>query len=453
MIKKSLFLIAFLMASFGLPAQAEIPAGITFETFYDTAKVSFEQPTFVGPVPGSPDQLVVVERAGKVFTLAKNGAAYNKQLWFSVDANVATHWDGAWTVEFHPNFLTNHLFYVLYRQKNNETRSVIEEWKTAGNDLSAPVKVRAIIEFNQKTIHSSGDMKFGPDGFLYSSQGDRQVSGQTLTELWGKVIRINVNAKDPGLEYSIPTDNPFRSIAGTRPEIWALGFRMPWRFSFDKLNGDLWLGDVGDVLHEEVNLVRKGLNYGAGVVEGNCTTNCGTLTNPLINMSRDEGNCVIGGFVYREDPASKFYGTYLFADYGTKLIYGARLNPEKTAVAEMKSIAGVMPGFVSALGQDGRGNFYAAMYKETGASVLSQIYRLKHAELKPAVATGLRPDAKHSSLGPLPIDMQSSAIQIFGLDGKVLSKKALELHGKPVRDLLIIRDARTGLSQKLAPIQ
>lgn len=426
-------------------AGADIPSGITFEAFYDVAKISFAQPTFVGPVPGDPDQLIVVERAGKVFRLVKTAGVYEKKAWFSVDPDTTTHWDGAWVVEFHPKFAQNHLFYVMYRQKINATRSVIEEWKADPVGLANPVKVRSIIEFNQKSIHSSGDVKFGPDGYLYSSQGDRQASGQDLNEMWGKVIRIDVDKKDPGLEYSIPSDNPFRAQAGTRPEIYALGFRMPWRMSFDKLTGDLWLGDVGDLLHEEVNVIRKGLNYGAGVVEGTCAAaNCAKMTDPVQEMDRADGFCIIGGFVYRADPASQFYGVYLFGDYGTKRIFGGRLNAQKTGFTEMKSVAGPMPGNVSALGQDGSGNFYAAMYKETGSPITTQIYRLKHAELKPGPVTGVLPFARVAGAAAEKGGLESNpaAFEFFDLDGKVRDRKAPDYTG--TRGLLIVRDRRNG---------
>jgi hypothetical protein len=296
-----------------LPAASQIPTGVTYESLYDQSQVSFNHPTFVGPVPGDANQIIVVERPGGVHRLVKNGALYEKKPWFSVDANISTHWDGAWGVEFHPRFQENRLFYVIYRLKGTDTRSVIEEW-TCDANLANPRKVRAIIYFNQKSIHSSGDIKFGPDGYLYSSQGDRAQQGlqggQLMSELWGKMIRIDVDRKDPGLEYAIPADNPFKGQAGVRPEIWAYGFRVPWRFSFDRLTGDIYLGDVGDITAEEVNLVLAGKNYGSGTVEGNCTANCTGLTNPIANLPH---GCVIGGFVYRNDPSSAFYGAYIYS--------------------------------------------------------------------------------------------------------------------------------------------
>jgi hypothetical protein len=425
-------------------ASAQIPTGVTFDPIYDQAKIGFIQPTYIGPVPGDGGQIVVIERAGKVFRLVKNGATYDKVAWFSLDPNVETHWDGAWNVEFHPDFAKNHLFYVLYRLKGADTRSLIEEWTSDAN-LANPRKVRNVIYFNQKSIHSSGDLHFGKDGFLYSSQGDRDQranGGPLMSEMWGKVIRIDVNKKDAGLEYAIP-DNPFKGQAGARPEIWALGFRMPWRFSFDALNGDLYLGDVGDLTHEEVDIVQAGKNYGAGKVEGNCATNCTGLTNPVLELPH---GCVIGGFVYRNDPTSAFYGAYIYADYQINSLNAFKLNDAKTGVTDNKKIAATMPGRISAMGVDAVGNIYAATYNELSTTASTHIFRLKHADLRPAT-TALHP------IGQKPFAVRGAGLS--PRDGATQGYRSYSLDGKPLRagpnagsGLFLIRDPATGETAK-----
>ncbi|GEM_PF-2701503 len=428
-----------------VPVSSQIPTGVTFEAIYDQAKVGFIQPTYIGPVPGDASQMIVIERAGKVSRLVKNGAIYDKVAWFSVAANIATHWDGIWNVEFHPDFKQNHLFYILYRLNNGaDTRSVIEEW-TCAADLSGPKKVRDVIFFNQKSIHSSGDLHFGKDGYLYSSQGDRDqhaLGGPLMSELWGKVIRIDVNKKDPGLEYGIP-DNPFKGQAGARPEIWALGFRMPWRFSFDALNGDMYLGDVGDLTYEEVNLVQAGKNYGAGKVEGNCTTACAGLTNPILQMPH---GCVIGGFVYRNDPASAFYGAYIYADYQLNTLNAFKINGDKTGVTDNKKIAAATPGRISALGVDATGSIYAATYNENSETAPTHIFRLKHAELR-AATTALQP------LGKTPFSAREASLtrteaaakgyRSYSVSGRIMKAGAASARG-----LTLIRDPATGETAK-----
>jgi hypothetical protein len=320
------------------------------------------------------------------------------------------------------------------------TTSVIEEWQVDGASLANPKKVRSIIEFPQKDIHSSGDMHFGPDGFLYTSQADRRQSGQDHSQLWGKVLRIDVNKTEAGKGYAIPADNPFVGQAGTAPEAWAIGFRVPWRFSFDSKTGDLLLGDVGETTHEEVNLVLKGKNYGAGIVEGKCTaSNCATFADPIWSMTRGEAGCVVGGIVYRNDSTSKFYGTYILADYQNKFLYGMKMNAEKTAVLEKQSIATNLPGLISTMGQDDAGNMYVATYLETGLSTKSHIYRLKHAELTPKT-TSLRHEffKTHSrsnsqqryrinrqwKLNPFPVP-HALQMETHHIDGRIQSRECL----------------------------
>lgn len=415
-------------------AWGQIPNGVTYETLYDHATTSFNHPTFVGPVPGDAGQLIVVERKGAVWRLVKNGATYQKTAWFSVNANTSTHWDGMWAVEFHPKFAQNRLFYILYRMEGADLRSVIEEW-TCDASFANPRKVRSIIYFKQVSIHSSGDIKFGPDGYLYSAQGDRDQKangGQLMSEMWGKVIRIDVDKKDAGLEYAIP-DNPFKGQAGVRPEIWASGFRVPYRMSFDKLNGDLYLGDVGDVTNEEVNLVQAGKNYGAGKVEGNCNANCAGLTNPILALPH---GCVIGGFVYRNDPTSAFYGAYIYADYQTNKLLALKINEAKTGVSEQKQIATSVPQRISAMGQDAAGNFYIATYLENPEDSKTHIYRLKHAELRPSTVTAL--PGKRPALSAA--DLASGRFSAYGVDGHALKTAGT--------GLILYRDAATGAVRK-----
>jgi glucose/arabinose dehydrogenase len=425
-------------------ASAQIPSGVTYETLYDHATTSFNHPTFVGPVPGDANQLIVVERKGAIWRLVKSGAQYVKTAWFTVNANTATHWDGAWAVEFHPKFAQNRLFYILYRLEGADTRSVIEEW-TCDANLANPKKVRNIIFFNQKSIHSSGDIKFGPDGYLYSAQGDRAQGGlqggQLMSELWGKVIRIDVDRKDPGLEYAIPDGNPYKGQAGIRPEIWASGFRVPYRISFDRVGGDMYLGDVGDVTAEEVNLVLPGKNYGSGTVEGTCRTNCAAFTNPVLALPR---GCVIGGYVYRNDPTSAWYGVYIYADFQNSKLLALKLNEAKTGVVEQKQIATSVPQRISAMGQDAAGNYYIATYLENPEDSKTHIYRLKHDQLRPA-AVGVNPRLAGPRPGLSAAALAAGGWALYGMDGKAVSPGALKSRDAGV---LLVRDPATGAVRK-----
>ncbi|MBK7407740.1 MAG: PQQ-dependent sugar dehydrogenase [Saprospirales bacterium] len=182
--------------------------------------------------------------------------------------------------------------------------------------------------------HNGGNVAFGPDGYLYIGMGDGgsandpQNNGQTLTSLLGKMLRIDVDNQDPGLSYAIPPDNPFADPTdGIRDEIWAVGVRNPWRFSFDRLTGDLWIGDVGQGDWEEIDFQPAGSpggeNYGWRCYEGNHafnTSGCGAIGNyifPVFDYSHAQsGGCsVTGGVVYRGCRYPNLYGHYVFADY------------------------------------------------------------------------------------------------------------------------------------------
>jgi hypothetical protein len=206
---------------------------------------------------------------------------------------------------------------------------------------------------------------------------------QDLGQLFGKMLRLDVDHADAGLEYAVPKDNPFLGVAGARPEIWALGFRQPWRFSFD-VDGSLLAGDVGDWVHEEVDIVVRGGNYGWSRMEGTTCFNKADETLPLEGcetagllppaavvphtpFSTAPTACIIGGYVFRGDPASPFYGAYLFGDYLTRKLYGVRLG-----AGAPPSEVGIAPTAISTFGMDLQGNLYVAGYNN------GIIYRLTH---------------------------------------------------------------------------
>jgi glucose/arabinose dehydrogenase len=168
------------------------------------------------------------------------------------------------------------------------------------------------------------------------------------------------------MAYAIPADNPFRGQPGVRPEIWAYGFRNPWRFCFDRLTGDLWLADVGQDRVEEVDLVRRGENYGWNVFEGfepfsNQFRKEGrAFTKPVFAYRRKYGNSITGGHVYRGDKTSTFYGVYIFADYTSKRIFG--LSQEGGVFKTVRQI-GTMPQRIVSFSEDEAGNLYGVGFE------------------------------------------------------------------------------------------
>jgi glucose/arabinose dehydrogenase len=220
--------------------------------------------------------------------------------------------------------------------------------------------------------HSGGCLQFGPDGFLYLVMGDTgphndpNGHAQNLQLLLGKLLRIDVDRTEDGLGYAIPADNPFRGRSDARPEIWASGFRNPWRFCFDGVTGELWLADVGQDRVEEVDIVQRGGNYGWNVYEGfepfsNQYRVAGrTFTPPVFAYRRKYGNSITGGYVYRADKASSFYGVYLCGDYTSKRIFG--VAQENGALKAVRQIGSIPQGLVS-FGMDEAGHIYAVGYE------------------------------------------------------------------------------------------
>lgn len=236
-------------------------------------------------------------------------------------------------IALHPDFENNKKFYVYYSAptdvKGSDHQSIISEFKVSNDPLRADVSSeRILLKVQQpESNHNGGELKFGPDGYLYIGLGDgggagdkhgKIGNGQDLSTFLGKILRIDVNA---GLPYAIPQDNPFVSDKSVKAEIWAYGLRNPWRFSFDKKTGQLFVADVGQNKFEEVNIVEKGGNYGWKIMEAShCfdpENNCKTegLKLPIYEYEHDKGISVTGGYVYNGKSIPALSGKYVFADW------------------------------------------------------------------------------------------------------------------------------------------
>jgi hypothetical protein len=188
--------------------------------------------------------------------------------------------------------------------------------------------------------HNGGQLAFGPDGYLYiglgdgGSGGDPLGNGQNLEVLLGKILRIDVDSASMGRNYAIPGDNPFvDNSLGYREEIYAFGFRNPWRFCFDVETDRLWVADVGQSQIEEIDLVEKGKNYGWNIMEGSLPYAGGDqeeLELPVWEYGHDEGTAVIGGYVYRGPTEAALFGAYIYGDYGTGRIWALTLSENGT---------------------------------------------------------------------------------------------------------------------------
>ena len=230
---------------------------------------------------------------------------------------------------FDPNFTKNGHFYVNYLA-DNPLRTIISQWSILPNNPNKADEKseKILLEIPQLfDSHSGGQLAFGPDHYLYIALGDGSPYGDILgnaqnrSSLLGKILRIDVNNPSQGRNYGIPADNPFEgNTVGYKEEIYAYGFRNPWRFSFDSVTGKLWVGDVGQDRMEEIDVVEKGRNYGWNIMEGTLpyagnNENVTGLVPPIWEYGRDQGNATIGGFVYRGPELKELIGSYIYGDY------------------------------------------------------------------------------------------------------------------------------------------
>jgi glucose/arabinose dehydrogenase len=283
---------------------------------------------------------------------------------------------------FHPRYSENGRFFINYTDLNGHT--VVAQYSRSQNDpdRADPASARTILRVNQPyDNHNGGQLQFGPDGYLYigmgdgGSGGDPQNRAQNPADLLGKMLRIDVDSGEP---YGIPPSNPFVNRAGHRPEIWSLGLRNPWRFSFDRSFGDLWIADVGQGQWEEINFQPRanigGDNYGWRVMEGtHCfepKTNCGTaqLVRPVIEYNHSNGACsVTGGYVYRGTQSRRLNGTYIYGDFCNGNIWGAVNDGTGRFTSTLLFDA---PFLISTFGEDAQGEIYVADY------AAGQLYRI-----------------------------------------------------------------------------
>jgi glucose/arabinose dehydrogenase len=291
----------------------------------------FDRPIGIeDPLDGS-DRLFVPERAGRIYAFQNDPTVTTRSLFLDIADSVTTLTEGGLLgLAFHPNYENNRFFYVTYTIDNPRREVLARFTANAANPNQAvrASELRLLVIPKENFYHNGGRIAFGPDGYLYWSLGEDGVAhySQDLTKFNGKLLRIDVDNPSGGNSYGIPPGNPFAGNPnGYREEIWAYGFRNPWRFSFDVPTGRLWLGDVGQDTWEEVNLVKKGRNYGWPRMEGNdcfdpstCDTAGLKIVLPLFVYPHNGGSASItGGFVYRGPSMPDLVGKYIYADFIT----------------------------------------------------------------------------------------------------------------------------------------
>ena len=327
-------------------------------------------PLFVTAPAGDQARVFVVEKAGRIRIVQNNALVGTPFL--DITAKVSTGGEqGLLGLAFHPQYASNGKFVINYTDVSGDTR--VSVYTVSADPMRADAQSEQIILTVDQPFsnHNGGMVVFGPDGKLYiglgdgGSAGDPQNNGQNRNSLLGKILRLDVNGAGGA---SVPADNPFVGQTDARPEVWSYGLRNPWRFSFDRTTGDLYIGDVGQGGHEEIDVSTaasgrgRGVNYGWRIMEGSFCYNASScvragLTEPVLDYTHADGCSVTGGYVYRGSAVPALTGLYLYADYCSGWVRSFRLSGG--AATEQKDWASLRPGGqILSFGEDPRGELY-----------------------------------------------------------------------------------------------
>ena len=342
------------------------------------------------PNDGSNRLFILEQHTGRIKILNLDTNTVLPTPFLEINGLAGGNEQGLLGMAFHPDYQNNGLFFVNVTVTggafNNGVTQIRRYQVSAGDpNLANAASMVVIMSYDQPySNHNGGWMGFDPNGYLYIASGDGgsandpQNRAQNLTTLFGKILRIDVDANDgPTGHYGIPPDNPFVDVAGALDEIWAYGLRNPWRCSFDRLNGDFYIGDVGQGAREEIDFQPAsssgGENYGWRVMEGTlCADNSQTggnppcfdtsFTSPIYEYSHPTGFAVVGGYVYRGNDLPDLQGTYFFADYSTTLIWSFRYDGQNlTDFTDRTAELDPSPftiGYISSFGEDEQGRLY-----------------------------------------------------------------------------------------------
>ncbi len=317
------------------------PPATAYEAVEAFAGLTFARPVDLQDAGDPAGRLFVVEQAGRILVFQNTASASTSEVFLDIRSQVndAGNEEGLLGLAFHPDFANNRHYFVCYtllvsgERKNRVSRFTA---LSTNPDTTLAITESEVITIDDEfSNHNGGQIAFGPDGHLYIGTGDGgsandpNNSGQDRTALLGKMLRINVDT----LPYTIPSDNPFvGNQQGYREEIYAYGLRNPWRFSFDRVTGRLWCGDVGQDTWEEIDLIENGKNYGWKIMEGNVcrppTTGCSTagLELPVWVYAHDGGRSITGGYVFRGSRLAGLVGAYIYADFVTGEIWALRYS-------------------------------------------------------------------------------------------------------------------------------
>ena len=331
-----------------------------------------DAPLFLTTAPGDPTRAFVVEQGGRIRIIRNDALVPTPFL--DISGRMASGGErGLLGLAFHPQYATNGRFVVYYTNTSGDVR-IASYQVTADPDLADPASEQILLAVPHPSFsnHNGGMVVFGPDGRLYAgigdggSGGDPNGNGENRNTLLGKLVRLDVNGAG---QASVPSDNPFVGQSGMRPEIWSYGLRNPWRFSFDRQTGDLYIGDVGQNAREEIDVstaasqAGRGLNFGWNITEGSAcyspASGCNRtgLTQPALDYGHSDGCSVIGGYVYRGSAIPELRGHYFYGDYCSSWVKSFLLSG--TRAGQPLDWATLRPGSqITSFGEDAGGEVY-----------------------------------------------------------------------------------------------
>ncbi|MGI9539629.1 MAG: PQQ-dependent sugar dehydrogenase [Miltoncostaeaceae bacterium] len=356
----------------GATAFAAVPASAAQENQGPTIRLSrvasVGDGLFVTAAPGQANRLYVVQQSGRVVIYdrgRKRAAPF-----LNVSGLISRGGErGLLGLAFHPQYKRNGRFFVNYTDRSGNTRVV--EYRRRNANRANPRSARVLMRINQPASnHNGGHLAFGPDGFLYvgtgdgGGAGDPVRAGQNRASLLGKLLRIDVNGRTAQRGYRIPRSNPFRGSGA--PEVYHYGLRNPWRFSFDRQRGDLWVGDVGQNAIEEVSFRRAGAkggaNFGWNAFEGTRrfggTLRGGGHVRPVAQYTHAQGCSITGGYVYRGNRVRSLRGRYVVADFCSGRVWSMLAGPRPRGFTEITGRLNRSLGAVTSFGEGANGDLY-----------------------------------------------------------------------------------------------
>ena len=378
-IRRSCLALALALGGCGgdVPGNIEIgmspagPASVKLVRAYPSL-AAFSKPLFFTHAPGDSQRVFVVTQPGIIYVFNNDPNVSTAKVFLDISARVTDDGgeQGLLGLAFDPNYPSNGFLYLNYNPNFDNTganprRTAISRFTVSSNpDAADPASEAVLLSYPQPFAnHKGGWLDIGPDGKLYIATGDGGSGGdpnnnaQSLNTLLGKILRI-------GTDGTVPADNPFAPQLSARGEIWAYGFRNPYRAAFDRNSGELWVGDVGQNQWEEIDLVSAGGNYGWRKFEGKHVFNAadpdpGNTLLPLLEYDHSGGRCsVIGGYVYRGGAIGALRGVYLYADYCSGELWGLT----RAMGTASSTLLGDVPGNPTSFGEDAAGEIYVTSF-------------------------------------------------------------------------------------------